>query len=261
MKILIINSSNRKNGNTKKILDLLENNLLKSAKEKDIPIEAEYLSVAEMNLSICRGCRLCFDMGEDKCPLKDGLLAIRDKMLKAEGIILASPVYVEDVNGIMKNWIDRMAFLCHRPNFFNKGAMLITTSGSGSTKHSLGTMKNALTSWGFVIAAQKTFRMGASMDMSKAESTYNDELRKLAGIFLDSLKKKESEKPTFSAYVIFRVQQKYWQKNKNSSFDYMYWENKGWIKTNCDYYTEHKKSSIISGVARFFSNIIGLFFI
>jgi multimeric flavodoxin WrbA len=34
--------------------------------------------------------------------------------------VFASPIYVEDVNGAMKNFIDRMAYNCHRPRFFGR---------------------------------------------------------------------------------------------------------------------------------------------
>lgn len=44
---------------------------------------------------MCLVCRRCFDVGEGFCPLKDELLSIREKLNKADGVILASPVYVE----------------------------------------------------------------------------------------------------------------------------------------------------------------------
>lgn len=60
--------------------------------------------MAYSDIQFCRGCRIYFDKGEELCPIKNGLLNIRDKINSADGIILASPVYVEDINGIMKNW-------------------------------------------------------------------------------------------------------------------------------------------------------------
>ena len=47
----------------------------------------------------------------------------------ADGIIFASPVYVNDVSGIAKTWIDRLAYVCHRPAFAGKCAYLIATVG------------------------------------------------------------------------------------------------------------------------------------
>lgn len=61
MKVLIINSSYRKKGNTYQILELLRRYILNTTTAKDQNIEVEYLSLADRNLSICRGCRLCFD--------------------------------------------------------------------------------------------------------------------------------------------------------------------------------------------------------
>lgn len=94
------------------------------ADKENIILEIERISLGQLDLNTCRGCRVCFDKGEEKCPLKDDVLSIRDKMILADGILAASPVYVEDVNGIMKNWIDRMAFNCHRPAFAGKSAYI-----------------------------------------------------------------------------------------------------------------------------------------
>lgn len=58
---------------------------------------------------------VAYALGEDHCPLRDDVSEIKKKIDDADIIILASPVYVEDVSGLLKNWIDRMAFVCHRP--------------------------------------------------------------------------------------------------------------------------------------------------
>jgi hypothetical protein len=58
------------------------------------------LDLAEMDIRTCRGCRICFDKGEESCPLKDDLLAIRRRIEAAELLVLGSPVYVEDGNGV-----------------------------------------------------------------------------------------------------------------------------------------------------------------
>lgn len=71
-------------------------------------------------------------------------------MKAADAIILASPVYVDDVSGITKNWIDRLAHVCHRPEFYGKYAYLLSTTGASSTRHTLRTM-NAPMYWGFTI--------------------------------------------------------------------------------------------------------------
>lgn len=188
-------------------------------------------------------------------------MQIRDTMLSADGIILASPVYVEDVNGVMKNWIDRMAFYCHRPAFFGKTAFVLATSGAGSTKHALSTMKNALSSWGYVITGQRIFRMGAAKEIWETEKLYSKEIQEIAENFIRSIKKKECFKPSLFAYMIFRVQQKYWLEHKNQSMDYIYWENNGWLKSDTYFYINSKETPVKRMIGRFFGNLISKFFL
>jgi multimeric flavodoxin WrbA len=52
----------------------------------------------------------------------------------------------------MKNWIDRMAFNNHRPAFAGKSAVIVTTSGMGSTSHTQKTMQYALMAWGIHVS-------------------------------------------------------------------------------------------------------------
>jgi len=142
MRFISIVSSKRKNGNTERLISLIEEELIYIAKSQNEILEMERISLGNVELKMCLCCRVCFDKGEEFCPLKDDLLSIRKKINEADGIILASPVYLEDVNGIMKNWIDRMAFNCHRPAFFDKTAIAISTSGMASTNHALKIKNN-----------------------------------------------------------------------------------------------------------------------
>jgi len=263
MKIIAINSSHRTNGNTEKLIKRIEYYIKEMAARGNIDLEYEYIALADLDLHICRGCRICFDKGEDKCPLKDDLLVLRDKLLEADGIILGSPVYVEDVNSIMKNWIDRMAFNCHRPAFFEKTAIIISTSGAGSSNHTLRTMKNALTTWGFHLAGQNKFRMGALMKENEVVLNCSKGAEKLAGKLISSLEKGKQLRPTFYSLIVFIVQQKCWQKaeRKKDTIDYEYWNNRGWIKLKCNYYMKQKANPIKCKSAELLGAIIAKFII
>ena len=116
MKILTCVGSYRKNGNTARVVGLIEEQLQKVAAHNNEALEIETVYLGHHDIGICRGCRVCFDKGEEQCPLSDDLLAIKSKIKESDGIIIASPVYVNDVNGIVKNWIDRLAHVCHRPD-------------------------------------------------------------------------------------------------------------------------------------------------
>jgi multimeric flavodoxin WrbA len=73
---------------------------------------------------------LVFRSWKDSCPLKDVLPAIKTRMKNADDVIVVSPVYVDDVSGIMKNWIDRPAHVCRRPNLLAEAPFLCLQSGA-----------------------------------------------------------------------------------------------------------------------------------
>jgi multimeric flavodoxin WrbA len=114
MNILNSNSSYRKDGNTDRTTQLLQARLESTARDNHEPLVLDTLYLGHINIEPCWGCRTCFDKGEEFCPINDDMSEIKARMKAADALILAGPVYVDDVNGIMKNWIDPLAHVCHR---------------------------------------------------------------------------------------------------------------------------------------------------
>lgn len=98
-KVLILSGSPRKNGNS----DLLCDEFAKGAKEAGHDVEK--IRVAEKKVGYCRGCYACKESG--KCIIKDDMADILQKMIDAEVIVLASPVYFYSIDAQLKTVIDR----------------------------------------------------------------------------------------------------------------------------------------------------------
>ncbi len=102
MKVLGINGSARKDGNT----TILIKEVFKELQQAGI--ETELVQLADQVVEPCRACFACAKTG--KCVQNgDAFNAIFDNMIKAQGIILASPVYSADVSSRMKALIERAA--------------------------------------------------------------------------------------------------------------------------------------------------------
>lgn len=102
MKVLGINGSARKDGNT----TILIKEVFKELQQAGI--ETELVLLADQVIEPCRACFACAETG--KCVQNgDAFNAIFDNMIKAQGIILASPVYSADVSSRMKALIERAA--------------------------------------------------------------------------------------------------------------------------------------------------------
>lgn len=261
MKLLLINSSARVGGNTARTMDLFEETFASLTKERGICVETERVNLARLALKTCLGCRVCFDNSEQLCPLKDGLLDLRDKLLAADGFVFASPVYVEDVNGVMKNWIDRMAFTSHRPAFYGKSALLFTSSAVGSTSHALTTMRTAFGTWAIKVTGGLKFRLGALSAPEEIRERYLAKIRDEAKRFLRALQQRPF-RPSFYSLIAFTVQQAYWRKNTAyfDTYDYAFWTNAGWLDRGSRYYESSMAHSPKALAARMLGKVVSLFF-
>ncbi len=99
MKVLAISSSPRFHGNS----DLLCDQFLKGAAEAGHTVEK--IRLAEKNISPCIACDGCQSGGA--CVKKDDMADILDKVIGADMIVMATPVYFYSMSAQMKNFIDR----------------------------------------------------------------------------------------------------------------------------------------------------------
>ncbi|MBD5463263.1 MAG: flavodoxin family protein [Lachnospiraceae bacterium] len=99
MKVLIVSSSPRKEGNS----DVLCDRFARGASEAGH--EVEKIMLRDKKISPCNACYAC--METHTCVIKDDMADIFPKLLKADVILLASPVYFYSVSAQMKAVIDR----------------------------------------------------------------------------------------------------------------------------------------------------------
>jgi multimeric flavodoxin WrbA len=256
MRILAIIGSYRKKGNTTRVVDLIEQQLQKEAARSGEPVEIETLFLGHQDIGLCRGCRVCFDRGEEHCPLKDDLLAIKARMHAADGLIVASPVYVDDVSGTTKNWIDRLAHVCHRPEFAGKCAYLVATTGSSPTGHAIRTLRTAMLTWGFYVVGETGFKTGALMQQQELEARYQRSADDIARDFFHAVHERKFARPTFLSLMTFKIQQRAYQRFDRDSTDFKYWRNKGWLDPQREFYTDHEANRLKVASARLTGAII-----
>jgi multimeric flavodoxin WrbA len=263
MKITFICGSNRRNGNTDAILEMLVESLTAKAGERGLALESEIIHLGSKRIELCSGCRACFDRGEAACPHKDDIASLAASMHASDLLVLASPVYVDDVSGLMKNFIDRLAYFCHRPGFAGKPAYVIATTGSSSTARAIRTLQGALITWGFHLSGAAGFVMGARMQKSAAREFFAEKIDGIASRLLRELKASPARQPTLLDLVVFQIQKKAWLKagivDGIETYDYRYWKNNGWFDRSCSYFTPARINPLLNGLANLAGVIAGLF--
>ncbi len=99
MKVLGISTSPRARSNS----DILLRKAIEGAQSAGA--KTEYVRLADLNLSPCTECNECYQMGV--CPIEDDYPLIRARMLEADRLIFATPVFFMTVCAQAKTLIDR----------------------------------------------------------------------------------------------------------------------------------------------------------
>ena len=123
-KVLIISSSPRKGGNS----DILCDAFVEGAREAGH--EVEKVRIADLKIGYCTGCYACQKTG--KCAIKDDAQGVIDKMMAADVIVLASPVYFYSISAQLKALFDRTVVVY--PNLANKKFYFILTMADTNRK-------------------------------------------------------------------------------------------------------------------------------
>ena len=130
MKVLAINGSARKDGNTAILLNKVLAELVSEG------IETDLMQLAGQPIQGCVGCFKCFKKKDGQCAVETDILnECLGRMRVADGILLGSPTYFSDVSAAMKALIERAGMVgrANRDMFKGKaGAGVVAARRAGS---------------------------------------------------------------------------------------------------------------------------------
>jgi len=111
VKVVAFNGSARKDGNTAILVGAVLSELEAEG------IQTEFVQLAGERIRGCSACGMCFENMDKRCIFDDDIVnECIQKMLEADGIILASPTYFADISSEMKALIDRAGFVAKANN-------------------------------------------------------------------------------------------------------------------------------------------------
>ena len=210
-KVIAINSSKRKMNTYNILIGLAE-------KLENENIDVEIINLFDYKIDSCVGCELCIRGKE--CPLKDDTEIIMEKLKDSDGIILSSPVYMSNVSGKLKTFLDRTCKWFHRPELVGKPAMVVSTTAGSDLKSTLKYLEKVSTHWGLHVVS-KIGRTVSNYDKMREENEFN---RFVSHLFMT----KSQYSPSLKQLICFQVQKVL--AIKILEIDRLYWEEKNWDK-------------------------------
>ena len=214
MKYLIINGSPRK-----------KNTWAMVKRAKTILGEAEFEEIQLMKekIPMCNGCFKCIMEGEDKCPHHEQINHILEKMKEADGLIIACPVYAMNVTALLKNFFDHTAYLYHRPEFFDRKALVFVSTAGAGHKDVSKYIDETLRHWGF----NKVYKVGIAC--GGKEQLETKEIDKATNEFKKDMESNKLHNPKFMDIVFYNVWRVMALSEDPLEVDAEYWKSTGLV--------------------------------
>jgi multimeric flavodoxin WrbA len=224
MKYLVINGSPHK-GNTWKLVECA----VSYVKELDKDAQFREIQLMDLNLPFCTGCSNCFRKGRELCPHREKIDVVFNGFEWADGLIISSTTFNMRETALLKNLIDHFCYLMHRPHFFTKKAVFITSVGGVGAKGAVKSVTGSLYAIGFNRCY--SYRVGAtSWNAFEPNEKVKKQLRKVSEKFgkdVMGMKMHYPKSNLLIPYNLFRGMGRYYAPGTEyESEDGIYWTEK-----------------------------------
>lgn len=166
-KVVVVSSTPRVGGNS----EILAREFARGASESGCSVE--FISLRDYKLSYCIGCYACHKTG--RCFQNDGMNELSNKLLGADVICFATPVYFYSMSGQLKVFIDRLVPVYEK---IRADIYMIATmwDGDNSMMESTFEAMRGLTRDCFEECTEKGVLFGSGLDEAGAVKSRSDYL-------------------------------------------------------------------------------------
>ncbi len=123
MKVLMLNGSPKKDGNTARALKEMEKIFAENG------VETEIVQVGGKDIRGCTACCYCYEHA--KCAFDDIVNETAEKLKDCDGLVIASPVYYAAANGTLVSMLDRLFYSSRFDKTMKVGASVAVARRGG----------------------------------------------------------------------------------------------------------------------------------
>ncbi len=221
MQIVALNGSPKGNKSTTKVF---VDEVLKGVSEAGG--KTSFIDICQYDIGYCTGCGTCYISGT--CILEDDYDGILQTLLDADGIVLASPNYINQVTAQMKTFLDRCADAIHCQRFTGIYGCTVSTAGGSGADEVAAYLNRTLVLLGGTSVGQ------VGVVMADGEEEFikaRDKARILGKDLVDAIQvqKKFPEQEAVHHEMHERMKALVTFNKDTWKHEYAYWQNKGWL--------------------------------
>lgn len=187
--------------------------------ESKVDVEYDIVTPRNSNIKYCLGCANCFSNGF--CPLdkQDDAQDIKNKILNADFIVFSSPVYMHNVSGNFKNFIDRTCYWCHLFKLLGKPSMSIVSTYTNGAEKVIDILKQYMDSLGLICVG--------NIVLNLLNNHFDDSIDEYANDIVKALNKEIKLETTQKMEALYTVEKMMFKSYPKDHAEYIYWNDKG----------------------------------
>ncbi len=215
--VSIIGSPRGTKGNTGALLRIV----LEGA--ESLGAKTETIAIKTQEVRPCVACDTCHKTGV--CPQKDEFAGIKEKVMAADALVLATPNYISHVSAQLKAFLDRCCGIVHCQGFQGKYGAAVVSSGGGDEKPIADYMNHFLAVTGAIPVGSMWATMGQVQGQDFPEALRKQALA-LGERLVTAWKNKEpaSEYAQVTAQFLDRMRSLIEWRKDEWPFEYQYWK-------------------------------------
>lgn len=188
--------------------------------------ETEFVDLCALTIQPCTGCETCYATG--LCIHGDDMAVLVETMVSADGIVLGSPVYVDQVTAQMKAFIDRTADAIHCQRLTGRYGCSVATTWESGGEDVVAYLNHVLRWLGVVTVGGSWAALGDRPDaILPAEGAAETLGRDLAEAIRTRRKYPGQEEEIGENWCAFREIVR--MHRADWPHEYAYWKEQGWI--------------------------------
>lgn len=215
--------------NTLRFTNMILDKVAKLAVDK---INIEIYHPENSYIKRCIGCASCFNSGMCTLDSQDDMEILKKKMLEADFIIFATPIYAANVTGDMKIFFDRISYWMHLMRLCGKPFIGLTTSVGNGTSFVLNYLHTVASFLGLNTVAKFNVNICDAAELDN-ENFMKEEVEKYSQIIIDFLtevKKVESNQTLEMVFCNMKRNIKCYEEFPN--YEYVFWKENGLLQLN-----------------------------
>lgn len=166
MKVVAVNGSARKDGNTAILIRQVFSELEKAG------IEAELIQLAGKQINGCAACYKCMENVNRRCAIdNDFFNECFTRVVEADGLILGSPTYFSDMSAEMKAFIDRAGFVSRANGDLlkRKVGVAVAAARRAGAIHTIDSMNHLFFISQMIVPGSNYWNLGIGRDIGEVE--------------------------------------------------------------------------------------------